>query len=236
MSSLHPSQWQLESWHVGEHAGVDVATHVGSCSECRRFLDQLAVEREAFLRRGDPDEFVRTLRKRADAAAPLARWRLALPAAAAAALLALLVPRASESAPGDGATVSALQTAPRAFMPDDFAVKGLSPIAVIRKRGDEQVLLHERAGILPGDKLRLSFRLAEPRRIAAGILAGDGTWVSFFEETFGAGAHTPMTTLKVDANPSDGFVVFGDAEDVQAVLRGGYRPVQTIRLTWGGVP
>ena len=64
-SAGHPDPFRLEAWSVGEpDPGVD--RHMETCKECRDYVVSLEMQKEVFLDREDPDEYVRRARRAAD--------------------------------------------------------------------------------------------------------------------------------------------------------------------------
>ena len=61
----HPDPFRLEAWSVGE-PDVGVDRHMEDCKECRDYVVSLEMQKEVFLDREEPDDFVKRVRRVAD--------------------------------------------------------------------------------------------------------------------------------------------------------------------------
>jgi len=115
-----------------------------------------------------------------------------------------------------------------------FIAKGRAAVAVILKRGTEQILARGSVALVPGDELRLHFQLEKAMFVNAGILMDGGEWIPLVEGEFGPGLHTPVATLRVDDHPSPGRLIWGSPSSVLAAREGKQSSgVQTIELLAG---
>jgi len=115
--------------------------------------------------------------------------------------------------------------------------KGLPPLSVIVKRGEALIEYDDRLVVMPGDRLRLRFRLDAPGKVLAGILTDSGAWVPFFEDHFKAGEHLPTATLLVDDRPGSGRVLLGEPRAVRAAVQGAPEEnLHAIELVWQPAP
>lgn len=248
MESLHPTPLQLEMWHAGEPV-TTVSDHLRACVQCQTFIRGREEARTQLLARIPPERFVREVRERAVASfqerrwIPLWRglgvqWGLAL---AGTLVMVLCLARPWFSADFARSATEPLASPEMATTPagnDDeraaFIAKGHAAVAVILKRGTEQILARGSVALVPGDELRLRFQLEKAMLVSAGILMDGGEWIPLVEGEFGPGLHTPEATLRVDDHPSPGRLIWGSPSSVLAAREGKQSTgVQMIELRAG---
>ena len=214
MTSEHPTPEALEAYQVGETVDAAIAAHVASCDACSAWLDGQSGRRRALLAREAPDAFARRIRATADAAPEVrtrrpTRWLWALPGFAAAALLVLVAVPSTAPTPETPGT-----TRLKGDLGVDLIVAG--PDDAQRRATEAVVLVH------PGDRLRVELHVPESREVTAGVLTVDGDWIPLVEAArLDAGVHVPETTLEVDDEPLDAWLIAGSPAEVAAARRAG---------------
>ena len=215
----HPSSFQLEAAFVGE-ADPHVATHVQTCLQCRRALDELETARSSLLATESASAFLaRPAIQAALVEAPVApsdkvvslwaanRRRIAGVAMALAAGVAAvaLLPRTDNRSPEAAS--------------DTVRMKGVPvQLVVVRKRAADVTRHFGQVSIRAGDKLQIELTTSAAQRLTVGVLNEDGTWLPLTtNEAFAAGRH-PIGThaLEVDDAPAPGWFIVGTAAAVAA--------------------
>lgn len=209
---------RLEAWSVGE-PDPEVAELVERDDEARRYVDGLGEEREQFLGRDDPDDFVRAIRRRAEAEAPRqgSRWWLWAPAGlAAVAALVIVVWAGPGGAPEPGSV------GPGDPPGETIRLKGKVELALVLLRAEEQSRLTGEVSVQAGDRLRFELTVPEEGPLSVAILE-DGEVSPLVEaKRFTVGKHFLEQALKVDgAEPLDAKVVAGPPEAVKRAAETG---------------
>jgi predicted anti-sigma-YlaC factor YlaD len=183
---MHPAAYKLEGHAAGDH-DAEVAAHLATCAACNAYVDEL---------RAAAFPLPRKKRDRR----PLLAF---IPLLAAAAVLVLYFRKPVET-----------PTTPPVASETRF--KGGVQLAVVRERDDRQVRLTNEVRIKAGDRLRVEIGVDGSRPVSAGILGKDGSWLVLLAPAMlEAGTHFSERAAKVDARPTEGWVIAGDPEAVE---------------------
>ncbi len=226
--TVHPSALDLETLAAGDLV-PDAALHVIDCGSCARYVGGLRAGAARFARQADSAKFVESIERRSRpqlvARSSKALLRIAfaaLPALAAAAVIALFARGRTPDTPTRVASDSAPSSAPIAAIGSESGAagvrfKGRLPIAVIRERGSEQARFVGKVAVRPLDGLRLVIALDSEQPISAGLLEDDGTWVELISpRTLEPGTHLSELTARFDQHPMRGFLVAGTPAAVES--------------------
>lgn len=209
----HPSGIRLESFACGE-PNTDVETHLAECSDCRSFVDGVRSALGAGPSRAEAAERVARIAESAPRPVrspwPLRAASVAVPLAAAAALLFLLrtpgrpEPKAEAPAPASESLALATTAEPT------ITFKGGVQVAVIRERSGSQARFADRVTVKPGDRLRVEVALDRDQDILAAVMGEDGSWLELMPEGIRRpGTHFSDRSARVDASPLRGIVLVG---------------------------
>jgi hypothetical protein len=222
----HPNSLDLEAFACGEELSV-VATHLGSCDACRRFVDGIrgiAAPTELEVRRLVAAAEARPAPRAA--AAPDRRralWTvtsIAFPFAAAAAVFLLVRGPTPKEGRAPGVTGSASGAAPThqeepsselapAWEPGT-SFKGARQVAVIRERGGEQTRFTDRVVVREGDRLRIEVALDRDQAILAGVVGDDGSWLELMPSGVRSpGTHYSEKSARVSGPKTNATIVVG---------------------------
>lgn len=162
---------------------------------------------------------------------------LAVPLAAAAALLLLVESPSSPHVLSPGAPALDVPTtaarAPSGVAPST-TFKGSAQVAVVRDRGGEQDRLFDDVRVKPGDRLRVEIGLDRDQTLTAAVLGDDGSWLELMSDAeLGPGTHFSERAARIDASPLDGTLLVGAPDAVaRARATGALDGVTSIRIRW----
>jgi hypothetical protein len=200
----HPTPFRLEAWHAGEDDD-EVAQHLPGCAICQAYVDDLARCRTAFVAERNAEAAVRAARQQLEAPrGQPRRWLrwIALPAAAALAVLLLLWPRG---------------VAPPTDRTDAIRLKGGLGLAVIRLAADGRQSRHQGEVVVqPGDRLRVELTVPRSMVLAVGLLEEQERGWTLLRPArrLAAGVHRLARPLEVDARPTAAWLIAGPPEAV----------------------
>lgn len=199
----HPTPFRLEAWYAGE-ADDEVAQHLPGCAVCQAYVDELARSRTAFVAERNAEAAVRAARQQLETPrGQPRRWLrwIALPAAAALALLLLLWPRG---------------VAPPTDRTDAIRLKGGLGLAVVRLAADGRQSRHQGEVVVqPGDRLRVELTVPRSMVLDVGLLDDQQGWIVLRRaERLEAGVHRLARPLEVDARPTAAWLIAGPPEAV----------------------
>lgn len=220
--SEHPSRRDLERMTVDDLSAAErdaFAQHVGSCPECRNYIDQVKHYSAAQIAAVPPEAFLSRMEALhgADAAPEPSlfrrmRWVWAGLAAAAATAVALF------------ALIPALQPPPQ----DSVRFKG-SDLTIYRKRAESTRVISSSDRVRAGDALRLVLHLDEDRAAAVYFIDAAGKVDPFYRSAtgLGAGEHELPQSAVVDAPCRDLWILLltgsavpsASAEDLARLAR-----------------
>lgn len=236
----HPSAFELEAYRGGV-ASEEIASHLGGCEECSRYLQALKAEREAFAEDETWDAFSRRPAISAAFAQAAAEERPARPAGKRV----WWVPLAALVVGGGLAALMfvALPTAPvdnrseaERAAGDVVRLKGEGRVGVVLAREGQQTRHQGSVSVRPGDALRIEVTLVEAARdLVVGVLEEDGTWTPLRQGLqLAAGSHIiGDDALHVDADRTEGWVLAGSADAVDAARRTRtFDAVMSCRILW----
>lgn len=243
----HPNSLDLEAFACGEPV-ASVSSHLPECTVCSAFVERLRGALSAGPSRATAAAVVA---KAAPAAAPRASasiavrksaWWLrastvAVPLAAAAALLLFLKSPSGTRDPGTPAISEPTSPAPPVNTADpETTFKGGLQIAVIRERAGIQTRFTGAVPVQvrPGDRLRVEVALDREQAILAAVLGDDASWLELMPESVRRpGTHFSEKSARVDSSPLRGTILVGSPE---AVLRARTTKrldgVTSVRVEW----
>lgn len=232
----------LEEWSAAALPALDAGTEAAMAADIDATVAALQprLERSGWVARRPARSLASRLSSVGQMPLRKKAWQAAFLAAPLAGLLllwskGLLSPQGESLAGPESASGALSGVAPQQASPDRVAkgTKGVPPVVVVIKRGETLLEYEGHAVILPGDRLRLRFHLDQAGPVLAGILTASGQWVTFFDERFATGDHSPRATLSVDDRPSSGRILLGEPSAVRAAVSGGGEAgLHVIELVW----
>ena len=202
----HPAAYVIEEWHAGERSPTWSA-HIEACPSCQERLDALAAEREEFLAREEPADYVRRVRRRVEVgrAARPRWWRWAAPLGAALAVALVIVVLRPWGA-----------AAPDVAPPAGTTLKGGSvQVAVVRERAGVQTRHAEgMVQVWAGDRIRVELTVAEELVLTVGVLEGGQLAPLAAERRFSPGTHHLEPALRVGDPVQHAEILVGPHEAV----------------------
>lgn len=259
----HPSSLDLEAFACGETEDL-LEPHLAECDRCSAFVERVRGALAAGPSRARADDVVARVaaqdRERASRAGeggpraePQTRARdaarrrgwmkastVAVPLAAAAALLLLLRSPSTKDALAPTAPTAERPSAPVVTGDPDpeTTFKGGIQVAVIRERAGEQARFTGVVRIRPGDRLRVEVALDREQAILAAVMGDDASWVELMSEGVRRpGTHFSERSARVDASPMQGTVLVGSPEAVaRARSERRFEGVSAVRVEWERSP
>jgi hypothetical protein len=212
--TTHPNSLDLEAFACGEPI-ARVATHLPECTTCTAFVERLkgaAAPPTVRIDRLIDGAKHREQRRRFAFAAST----VAVPLAAAAALLLFLRAPGDTKKPAASSAPSAVEAPIAMADPDpETTFKGAIQIAVIRERSGQQSRFTDRVTVRPGDRLRVEVALDREQAILAAVMGEDGSWLELMPEGMRrAGTHFSERSARVDTSPLRGTVIAGPPDAV----------------------
>lgn len=260
----HPTSLDLEAFACGEQT-ASMAAHLVACTACHGYVERVrgalssgpsraraaeAVaraaardvgrdeERERDQPRGGVAQSAMTLEREA----ARRRWLMkastvAIPLAAAAALVLILQTPATKDALVAPSSVSAAprpMTSEPAASDPETTFKGAIYVAVIRERAGHQARFTGAVSVKPGDRLRVEVALDREQVILAAVMGDDASWLELMTEgPRRPGTHFSESSARVDASPMRGTILVGAPEAVaRARATKRFEDVAAIRVEW----
>jgi hypothetical protein len=252
----HPARVKLDALAAGD-SGPALAKHVDSCAECMQYVASLQAQISAADEFSGPaaEAFSQTTERAAAQASitqlhsalqPRRRWQTAgyaTTALAMAAGLALFLhtsrpmqdgsaeaPAASNSTGAATLGSVADQTGSSSnVQPPTERFKGGPTVAIVRERAGAQLRATGALQLKSNDRIRLEVTTPGGVPIAAGVLSDTGAYFPLVPaEELAAGTHFSRDSMRFDAEPFRGWVVWGPPDKIIEVQR--TRDVQSVQF------
>jgi hypothetical protein len=233
----HPAAHRLDALAAGD-ADADATAHLATCAACEQYVRASREQAAAFRAKSDSRAFVAraSARTSVPARSPVVRiaW-VAAPVLAAAAVLLLMRPRATDGTPVRGPTTGVTTTT---AAPGESRFKGGLVVAVIRERGGAQERLTGPVRVRANDRLRVEVSTDHDGPLAAGLLLDQGDWAPLLAPAaVEAGTHFSELDARFDDSPTQATLLVGEPAAVdRARVTRDFGDVVAVRVTSEAIP
>jgi len=214
-----PPRFTLASLRVGDLPPVEarrVEEHVAACAECRAALDEIDANVAEYGARAD-DHLAQLMDR-------IAREPAAAEVVPLRARRSRLVPVAIAAGSLAAAAVLALVLVPVLTGPDaggdrpDVLFKGSLAVEIVAKRGADQFLVTDGAGLRPGDAIRFVVTTGEPGWLTVFSIDAAGRLSPFYPDSEPSDDPEPLWIARAGRQELPGSIILDDSRGHEEIV------------------